>query len=342
MADTFLVTVADSVGLNPTTGEAIFFGKANISSAFTLSMGSTDVRGGRNNPLRYKFLHDRDLAINIDQAVFEKTFLALNVGSNVLNQTVNVLKTECITLSSDDGTVTETPVGDINVIKEDGTIITVTPTGKDFTVPSGGDAKVTAIYRYADTVDRVTVGVTEPPSVITLILTAEVRNSNGTLVEQLQIEIPNFQIDGNYELSLSADGVSQESLSGMALASTGVTCADGDVYAYVSWIPVSATAVPVAFIAATPSEFEPAVGDLPATQQITVYGIRGGAYANAIITGDCVFSMSAGSDPDITVNASGLITVAGTATATDAGTVEISYDDGTTVFTDNVLVEVQA
>lgn len=342
MADTFLVSVADAIGLDTTTGNALFYGLANLNSAFTLSMANTDVRGGKNAPLRYKYFHSRDLGVNIEQSIFEKTFMALNVGEAIVNQVVEALYTECIQLASDDGTLTETPIGDVNVLKEDGTIIQVTPTGKNITVPSGGNAKVTAIYKYSDTVDRLPVGTTNPPSVIDLYLLADIRDTDGILVERLSIHVPRFQIDGSYELSLTEDGVSSESLSGMALAVTGDSCTDGSVYAYIDWVPVASSSVTVAYIAATPANFEPAVGVLPATQQITVNAIRGGVYQPLNVTTSAVYAMRAGSDSDITVDAAGLITVAGTAIATDQGIVDVTYDDGTTVHEDTVIVTVQA
>ena len=58
------------------------------------------------------------------------------------------------------------------------------------------------------------------------------------LVEYLHYNIPRFQIDGNYELALSADGVSSETLTGTALNVSGQDCTSGDVYAYVKWVPV--------------------------------------------------------------------------------------------------------
>lgn len=341
MANTFLVSVANAIGRDPNTKEAIFIGKANLSSAFKLSMASTDVRGGINNPLLYKYMHDRDLEVTIDQAIFGKSFLALNVGNNILNSTVNVAKTESITLSSGAGVATETPIGNISVIKADGTISTVTPSGKNFTVVGGADTCVTIHYTYADAVDRLTIETTKPPSVIDLILEAEVRDNKGNLVEIFQINVPSFQVSGNYELSMSADGVSQESLVGNALATTGSTCANGDIYATVSWIPVTAT-ITYAGIATTPAVFEPAVASLPATQQVTVYGLRGGSFMPNVITSECTFTKLAGGDSDITVSAGGLITVAGTATATDTATIKATFTDGVTTFVDHVIVTVKA
>lgn len=205
MADTFLVSVADAIGIDPTTGNALFHGTANISSAFTLSMSSADVRAGRNNGLRFKYMHTRDLAVNVEQAIFEKTFIALNSGSNVLNQTVNVLNTDCVELTNGVGTLDETPASGVtvSVIRANGVIVPVTPSGDEITVPgSTGSEKVTAIYRYADQVDRIAISSTEPPSIITLILTADVRNTDGQLVERFQVEVLNFQIDGSAESTL--------------------------------------------------------------------------------------------------------------------------------------------
>lgn len=340
MDNTFLVTVADAIGLDATTGEGLFYGKANLTSAFEVTMGNTDVRGGKNNPLLYRYMHDRDLAINIEQAIFGKTFLGLQVGSAVLNETFNALNTECVMLSGGSGTISATPVGNLQVFKNDGTIVEVVPSGLNFTVPSGGNTQVNVVYRYSTTADRVSVSTTKPPSVITLILLAEVRNSAGAITDILQIEVPRLQLDGAYTLSLTAEGVSSEALKGNALAVSGTTCTTGDTYAYVSWIPQSTTNMTVAGIAALPSSVSKAKST---TQQLTVYGIRGGVLGNVNVTSACTYAMKVGSDTDITVGAStGLITIAGTATIADVGTVVVTYNDGVTTYTDEVNVTVTA
>jgi hypothetical protein len=341
MADTFLVSVANAIGLDPTTDAALFYGKANTESAFTLSMQATDVRGGINNPLRYKFMHDRDLAIKITQAVFGKTILALNVGSSIVNGAVNVLKTECVQLTTNVGAVTETPVGNVTVLKADGTWATVTPSTKAITISGGGNTMVTAFYRYSDTVDQISIGTTTPPDIIKLILMAEVRDTDGDIVEYLQIEVPSFQIDGNYELSLAADGVSTEGLAGNALSVAGTTCTDGDVFGYVRWIPNTAAAIDYSDIFVTPNVFEPDAGVL-ATQQLTVYGVRGGVYRNVNITALCTFAKAVGGDADITVGAStGLISVADTSTAADTATIVATYVGTSATLTDNCIVTAQ-
>ena len=70
MANEFLVSVADVILQDATTGAALAYGKANISSAFTLSMQSADVRAGINNPLLYSYYHTRELSVKVEQATF--------------------------------------------------------------------------------------------------------------------------------------------------------------------------------------------------------------------------------------------------------------------------------
>jgi hypothetical protein len=126
-------------------------------------------------------------------------------------------------------------------------------------------------------------------------------------------------------------------LVGNALSVASETCTNGDIYGYVSWIPSSITSIAIAEIAASPAKFEPAVGDLSETVQISVLGIRGGSYSNVNITADCTYTKASG-DADITVSVGGLITVAGTAIVGDSAIIDVEYGS----LIDTVLVEVVA
>lgn len=337
---TFLVSVGDYIAVDPDSDSVLFSGNFLTESTFTLEMSETEARGGSGNSLGYLFKHSRNLRLSLMQNIFEKDFLATNVGSSIVNSAVDVWKTECIQLTAGAGTVTETPVGNVSVKLGNGTIQTVTPTGSNITVGGAGTETATVYYQYNDTVDTVTINATETPTVVKLILTAKVKASNGNTTELWQAEIPRFQIDGNYELSLTADGISSEMLEGRALAIQTTDNCDGQIYGTARWIPQAGVAVAYTALATTPATFEPAVGSLPATQQLTVLGIRGGNYVNVNLTADSntSYAMEAGSDADITVDANGLITVAGTAVATDTGTVKITYDDGTNPAIEDVVV----
>lgn len=339
MTNEFLVSVADVILRNATTGAAIAYGKANISSAFTLSMQSADVRAGINNPLIYSYYHTRELSVNVEQATFDETILSLNAGTSILVGNVNVLQTDCLTLSSSgSGTITLTPVGDVSVILPSGAIEVVTPAVKTITVSGGASALVTAIYVTSKSANLVTIESTTPPSIVDLTLIAEIRASNLTTVKKyLQINIPRFQVAGNYTLNLAANGVSNQALEGKALVSTANDCTTGDYYAKVSYIPVTGS-TEYSSIAAIPSTIAWAKSTAQSSQ-ISVLGIRGGVYANTNITSDCTYVRSGSSGSGITVGSAGLITTsASSTTIVESVRINVTYPSGS--LTDYVMINI--
>jgi hypothetical protein len=332
MANEFLFSVADAIIRNATTGAGIAYGKTDINSAFTLSTQKTEVRGGKGNGLLITYYHDRLVEINIEEAIFNSTTLALNVGQNVLNSAVSVLKTDCLTLSSSgSGTLTETPTSStIAVFLPDGTIQDVTPTGTTITVSGGASQKVDAIYEYTETVDQITIDAETPPSVVDLTLIADVYNSASIKTYELQINVPQFQIAGNYTLNFTANGVSSQSLQGEALLIAATDCTSGDYYAKISWVPVSSTTIAVSSIAATPTTIAFSAVSLPASQNISVLGIRGGIYTNTDKTTSCSFVKHAGGASSISVGLhTGTVTAGSSGSASDAATIDITYYDTT-------------
>jgi len=306
----FLVSVADVILRDPTTGNALMHGKANISSAFTLTMASADVRAGINNALLYSYYHTRELTVKVEAATISETILALNVGATVSTGAVNVLETDCIVLTSGSGVITGTPVGDVSVILPNGNITTVTPSVKNIYVPTGANQLITAIYTTSKAADQIVVATTTPPSIVDLTLVAEIRaSSQSSVTKYMQINIPRFQVTGGYALSLAANGVSTESLEGKALASTATDCTSGDYFAKVSFIPVT-DSTSYSSIAAIPSSITFPAASGSATSQLSVLGIKGGLYSNTVITSDCSFTVT-GSYPGIGVTAAGLVSVAG-------------------------------
>ncbi len=344
--DEFLVSVADAILRDPDTLEALAIGRANLSSAFTLTTQATQVRGGINNPLRYVYMHDRDLKVEVKQVTFGKTILGLNVGSLITNSAVTVVKSECIQLTAGVGTITETPLGNVTVFLNNNTSQTVTPATKTITVSGGANQMVWAVYEYTDTVDQIAIETTKPPSVVNLTLTAEVRDNSNVIQEYLQITVPKFQVDGNYTLSLTANGVSEESLTGFALAETGLTCAANDIYAYVNWIPSStATATAYTNIVTLPSAiaFSEAAGT-PQTYQISSYGLRGITYAPVNITTSCVYTKTgttAGSAHISVGSSSGLVTLTSGSNG-DAALITATYPLTSGSLTDDTIITVGA
>jgi hypothetical protein len=328
-----LVSVADAILRDPATGNTIMMGIANINSAFKLTMANTDVRGGIGNQLIYSYYHTRELTVDIEQATFGEQFIALNVGSNVLTGAYTVTQTDCLTTSaSSSAQITLTPIGNVDVILADGSIQTVTPSTKDIVLSGAPSQRVTAIYKTSKTADQIVVGALTPPSIVDLTLIAEIRDqSHSTVLKYLQINVPSFQIAGNYDLSLTANGVSTEKLSGKALSVSATDCVSGNYYAKVTYIPVTATSA-YTDIAALPSTISWTKSTVQ-NSNITVLGIKGGVYANTNITSQCTFARSGSSGSGIVVGATTgtLYTSASSTTIAQAVTIAVTYPSGSLV-----------
>lgn len=335
-----LVSVADAIIRDPATGAAIMIGTANISTAFKMTMANTDARGGINNPLLYSYYHTKELTVDIEQATFGETFLPLNAGASISTGAVTVVQTDCLTTSASSAAqLTLTPIGNVSVVLADGSIQTVTPSTKDIVLSGAANQKVTAIYNTSKTADQVVIGATTPPSIVDLTLIAEIRDqSHSTVVKYLQINIPSFQVNGNYDLTMSANGISTEKLSGKSLAVKASDCTSGDYYAKVTYIPVTATTA-YSSIAAIPSTVAWTKSTAQSTQ-LSVYGIRGGTYSNTLITSDCTFARSGSSGSGITVGAStGLIsTSASSTTIAETVRIDVTYPSGSLV--DHVMINI--
>lgn len=243
----------------------------------------------------YTYKHDRKISAKITQAIFTEEILALNAGTTVYNGTVTALATDCLTTSaSGSATLSQTPNSTVvSVIYSNNSITPTTPTS---TTISGltANALITAIYPYSVTADRIRVETINPPSIVWLTLLAEIRDNTNTVVYNMQVDIPRYQISGNYTMSLTANGVSNQALDGDALAVASTDCTSGEYYADVTFIPVSTASVAVSDVVATPTSmaFSAAV---KGSKQATLWGLRGGLYSNVNLTTTGSWTVTSGS-----------------------------------------------
>lgn len=238
----FIVSVCNVYAFDPATKKGIWAGYSNINSTFSLAMTATEVRGGDGNALLFKYMHDRVLTVNVLSATFSKEVMAMNVGEDVNSLTnLTVLTEECVDFALGVGTMTGTAVGDVSVFFEDGSCETATPVTKKITLTDltyNGKATVAYNTVVATAVDTITISTLKAPKVVNLYLIGNIKDSDGIIVEKININVPSFQVDGNYELAFASDGVAQQALTGTALSVAGTTCAEGDGYAFVRFIPV--------------------------------------------------------------------------------------------------------
>lgn len=338
--ENFVVSVARAILFEPSTNQVLAYATALSESAFTLAMQSQEIRGGIGNTLKFNYKNTRTLNISLTNVAFSKSFLPLNLGQITDNSEIAIANEECLIVDATGNiTLEKTPIGVVSIVLPNGVIrpeqnpthVTTLYLGIEY-----AGQKITAIYDYKEVIDNIVIDSSTPPSIVRLVLNVQIRsNETNGVVEWLQLDIPSFQIDGNYELSMTADGVSSETLTGMALSVSGQQCADGDVYGYIKYVPVAEIAAAVANIAATPSPLNLGAGEQGA---ITVYGLRGSGFAPILLTDKCTYTKTG--DEDIAVSEEGIVSVSSAATAEDTATILVSYTSGSSSYTDTVIVNV--
>lgn len=282
----FLVSTADvAFFVNDTLA---FTGTTSLNTSISVSMEDQEITGGKGNKTLYKYKYGRKLAPSIEMAEWSLKFIAANSGSTIFEGLKDVFAVaECVTLTNGVGTLKRVPVGKVFVEKPDGSTAEVTATGSTITV-GNEDAKVLVTYQYNTTVKRVTIDAESTPFVGRLVLSADKHNNKRGKVGEVQIEVPSFQLNGTFDISLEASGTTTTKLEGDALAVEGASCVDGSVYAYITEIPSVASTIAINDIAATPAVMNLSVNE---EKTISVIGIKGGLYSNVGIDVDeCVIS----------------------------------------------------
>jgi hypothetical protein len=295
----FLVSVCDVVVRDTIADAVVMKGKALINSAFKQSLATTEVRGGDGNPIQYIYNHDKKLDISVESCTFDESFIALNNGTSIISAAKDYyVIDESVTLVAGAGTTAHTPVGSVYVQKVDNSIVTVTPTGSNFTVSGGAATTVLVTYRTSATVDSINIDASSSPNSYELTMSSKIFQGTGQ-TGVLQIILPKWKPTGNFDLSFSAGGVSTNKMDGMALVEQATNS-----YATVLIIPVGSSVISYSAIAATPSAVSVSSGS--PTAQLSVYGLRGGLYSNVLVTSGCTFV--SGTPATCTVSTGGLIT----------------------------------
>lgn len=297
----FLVSTADVAFF--VNDVLAFTGTTSLNTSIAVSMEDQEITGGKGNKTLYKYKYGRKLAPTIEMAEWNLSYIAAQVGSTIFEGLKDVFAVaECVTLTGGVGTLKKVPIGKVYVENPDGSTAEVTPVGSTITVGSD-DGTVLATYQYSTNVKRVTIDAESTPFVGRLLMSADKHNNKKGKVGEVQIEVPSFQLSGNFDISLESSGTTTTKLEGDALAVEGASCSDGSVYAYITEIPSQASAVSVSDIAATPAVVNLSVNE---TKAINIVGIKGGLYSNVgIDIADCTITSD---DSAIATIADGVIT----------------------------------
>ena len=237
MSKFVLASVGTVQFFDQSSGDLIVTSKTLVDSGINFSVTAEDIRGGMANALLSRYLHDSAMALTLTDALFDFSYMALNVGGTIQTG-ADVLTVEQVTTTEANKiTVKDTPqkfgqfgvIGWYSLVGEDNwTTITFdqdTKTANVADLPQG----TTVCVKYTKTdasAEQFTVSSAFIPAQVYGVLTLPLfksgtdtkQFSNSSKVGEVQVEIPNFMFDGNMELALTSAGTTTTPLSGNALA----------------------------------------------------------------------------------------------------------------------------
>lgn len=219
--------------------------KTLTESTFNFAITAEDIRGGKGNGLLGRYFHDSTLTAILTDAMFDLNYIALSLGVNVESGGLSVKEEELKVGVDSTVTTTETPVAfDGTMIgwykkptDTDWTIGTIT--GNKMTITGGAQEAVYCVkYFYQNAnAKSITIKSQYVPATLHVVVLTDLYSgkvgtqSDATRYGRLIVDIPQFQLDGSQDLSLTATSAATVSLSGQALAVlNSATCEDDPYY----------------------------------------------------------------------------------------------------------------
>ena len=308
------------------------------------------------NALLSRYLHDSAMALTLTDALFDFSYMALNVGGTIQTGADVLTLEQVTTTEANKITVKDTPqkFGNFGVIgwyalsgSDDWTTITFdqnTKTANVADLPKG----TTVCVKYTKTdasAEQFTVSSAFIPAQVYGVLTLPLfksgtdtkQYSNSSKVGEVQIEIPNFMFDGNMELALTSAGTTTTPLSGNALATfTGLEGCDSNDGYYAKLKQVTYNKDEFADVKAIVVADANLELKATETQTLQVYAIYSGIKAPKLID-NSKLTFTSSNDTYASVDAKGVVT----ANAQGHADIEIVVKNKNTLMT-AAVVDVQA
>ena len=332
----FILTSAKTIELRDSLTDVLLSTSETITdNTISQSVSAQEIRGGEFNKKLMEYSTDKNVSCTLTDAEFNSEYLAFNQGDTFVNGAQDVYTSQQVVLVADNGTLSETPVGNIYVKRANGAIQTITPTGDTFVVAGAGSESVDVRFRTSRSVDTLAIGSSTFPGTYRLVIIERIFSSEkgqGEEVGTLTTIVPYWKVTGNSEMSFASASPLTSTLEGNALNYTDPETGK-DVYGYyqLDYTTSGGVADQIIQIAATPSApiLDISDGD---TVQIQVIGIRGNGKTNVANPDGTTFSSA--TPATATVSVDGLITPVAD------GVVLITVTNG--VLTDVISVTVQA
>lgn len=218
--------------------------KTLTESTFDFAIIAEDIRGGRGNGLLGRYFHDSTLTATLTDAMFDLNYMALSLGVNIESGGLSV-KEEELTATTGAVTVTETPVAfDGTMIgwykkptDSDWQIGTITGTTMTIAGATAGQVYCVKYFYQNENAKSITIKSQYVPATLHVVVMTDLYSgkvgtqSDATRYGRLIVDIPQFQLEGNQNLSLTATSAATINLTGMALAVLdGNTCEEDPYY----------------------------------------------------------------------------------------------------------------
>ena len=325
----YAVGVADAyIYADAQKSALIAVGKVLTNTSLEFATSSTEIRGGKRNPLRYTYFHTPDITFTLTDATWNLSLLAKNCGGTLEDGAVVPIE-EKITLVGKTGTVTQTPVGSEGGsaycwYEYNNTAYRATFTNKTFTVDGSipDNAIVCATYSYTNSGARkLTVPADYIPSIVyveTVQDLASDKAGNGIVGSNIFV-IPSAQLSGANTINMTPDGYSETALTMKVNAHTpyGSHCGK-DVFCYIIQNIKDVKWYDTAVELAISGDEALIVGE---TSQLSVYQIKEGYGESSLVPNYADLTFASSATGVATVSASGVVTAISAGSAVITATV---------------------
>lgn len=314
----FVVSTADFAFYHK--GMLACTGTTNLNTSINVSMQTQDTKAGKGNKQIFTYKYGRELSVELEAADWRLEYIAMNTGSDIFEGLSDVYAlNECVTITNGTGLVEKTPIGTVGVELPSGTFVEIQPDGKTIDLSAFNIEKenytVKATYKYNNSTRYITIDAETSPLTGELILDADKHDNKQGKVGSVQVIIPSYSLDGNFDLTFTPEGVTSTKMSGKAQAIEGDTCDNSNaVYAYVKEIVSEEVTLPIVDITANAPMYSLAVED---TATISVYGSKGSLYKDVSLSNaDCNFTSDKSDIATVTEDGTVTAVAPGTATVT--------------------------
>jgi hypothetical protein len=322
----YLVAGVGTVQLfDPSTHALILTSKTLTNEGLNFGSSAEEARGGMGNALLGKYYHDTSFGLTLTDQLFDLQYLSLNCGGSITAAS-DIMTNEQVTVSTAGQiTVSQTPVnfmgGTYGWYKKpsesDDKYKLVTFSGKNASIDTAlvGDVYCVKYFYKNNSARQFVVNTAYVPSIVYAVATFPLFKA-GTSTEQytsssqigeIQVTIPNFQLEGAQELSLTSGGIATSSLNGSALAtfSGNSGCSDKGYYAIISEVIYAKNAFDnVVSIAIADSDVILAENE---TQKLVVLAIYSDGTAPTVLDNG-LFTFTSTDDTKVSVDNDGVVT----------------------------------